>query len=248
MGPRLMDQSLQILLRNKGSDIKRSPLGGLKRMETWSISFKPSRRVREFQNLEGKAANAPHPTQLQRKALTCSCSVESSRGSYGKDRTWRRNSIRPNQTETQLKRSRWKSTRTRGGTPGKALLWLETKFFWIRASQMFWPLHLTPTLLSNKANTHEGFCSRSMLQDHFARVSTHEGALFAPGACSQVFNRLNIVEHFAGWKFCSRGWSIPMKSLAHTEELCSRSMLQEQNHSCVSAYRRERKYDHREKG
>ena len=56
-----------------------------------------------------------------------------------------------------------------------------------------------------KADTHEGFCSRSMLQDHFARVSTHEGALFAPGVCSQVFNRLNIVEHFAGWKFCSRG-------------------------------------------
>ena len=27
-----------------------------------------------------------------------------------------------------------------------------------------------------KANTHEGFCSRSMLQVHFARVSTHEGA------------------------------------------------------------------------
>ena len=56
-----------------------------------------------------------------------------------------------------------------------------------------------------KADTHEGFCSRSMLQDRFARVSTHEGALFAPGACSQIFNRLNIVEHFAGWKFCSRG-------------------------------------------
>ena len=32
----------------------------------------------------------------------------------------------------------------------------------------------------------------------FARVSTHEGAFFAPGACSQAFNRLNIVEHFAG--------------------------------------------------
>ena len=58
---------------------------------------------------------------------------------------------------------------------------------------------------SLKADTHEGFCSRSMLQYHFARVSTHEGALFAPGACSQIFNRLNIVEHFAGWKFCSRG-------------------------------------------
>ena len=75
-----------------------------------------------------------------------------------------------------------------------------------------------------KADTHEGFCSRSMLQDDFARVSTHEGALFAPGACSQVFNRLNIVEYFAEWKFCSRGWSIPMKSLVHTEELCSRSV------------------------
>ena len=56
-----------------------------------------------------------------------------------------------------------------------------------------------------KADTHEGFCFRSMLQDHFARVSTHEEALFSPGACSQVFNRLNIVEYFAGWKFCSRG-------------------------------------------
>ena len=67
-----------------------------------------------------------------------------------------------------------------------------------------------------KADTHEGFCSRSMLQDHFACVSTHEGVLFAPGACSQVFNRLNIVEHFAGWKFCSRGWIIPLKSLVHT--------------------------------
>ena len=75
-----------------------------------------------------------------------------------------------------------------------------------------------------EATTHEGFCSRSKLQDHFARVSTHEGALFAPGVCSQVFSRLNIVEHFVGWKFCSRGWSMPMKSLVHTEELCSRSV------------------------
>ena len=87
-----------------------------------------------------------------------------------------------------------------------------------------------------KADTHERFCSRSMVQDDFARVSTHEGALFAPGACnfcSQVFNRLNIVEYFAGWKFCSRGWSIPMKSLIHTEDLCSWSMPLEQNPSCV---------------
>ena len=58
----------------------------------------------------------------------------------------------------------------------------------------------------------------------YTRGSVFKFALFAPGACSQTFNRLNIVEHFAGWKFCSRGWSIPMKSLVHTEELCSRSV------------------------
>ena len=56
-----------------------------------------------------------------------------------------------------------------------------------------------------KADTHEGFCSRSMLEDHFACVSTHDGALFALGAGSQVFNQLNIMDHSAGWKFCSRG-------------------------------------------
>ena len=67
MGPRLMDQSLQILLRNKGSDIKRSPLGGLKRMETWSISFKPSRRVREFQNLKEKLLMRRVPPSYKEK-------------------------------------------------------------------------------------------------------------------------------------------------------------------------------------
>ena len=49
-------------------------------------------------------------------------------------------------------------------------------------------------------------------------------AQFTPGACSQTFNLLNIVEHFAGWKFCSQGWSIPMKSLVHTKDLCSQSV------------------------
>ena len=58
----------------------------------------------------------------------------------------------------------------------------------------------------------------------YTRGSVFKFAQFAPGACSQIFNRLNIVEHFVGWKFCSRGWSIPMKSLVHTEELCSRSL------------------------
>ena len=63
-------------------------------MVTWSVSCKPSRRVREFLNLKEKlfgmeckerlANIAPRPTQQQRKALTCSCSVESYGGSYRK--------------------------------------------------------------------------------------------------------------------------------------------------------------------
>ena len=35
--------------------------------------------------------------------------------------------------------------------------------------------------------------------------SVFKFAQFSPGACSQIYNRLNIVEHFTGWKFCSRG-------------------------------------------
>ena len=43
------------------------------------------------------------------------------------------------------------------------------------------PVFILPYLHLNlhhmlKADTQEGFCSRSMLPDHFARVSTHEGA------------------------------------------------------------------------
>ena len=30
-------------------------------------------------------------------------------------------------------------------------------------------------MIGLKGDTHEGFCSRSMLHAHFARVSTHEG-------------------------------------------------------------------------
>ena len=94
IGPRLVDRSLRTLLGNRGSDTERSPLGGLKLMVTWSVSCKPSRRVREFLNLKEKlfgmeckerlANIAPRPTQQQRKALTCSCSVESYGGSYRK--------------------------------------------------------------------------------------------------------------------------------------------------------------------
>ena len=117
MGPRLMDQSLRTLLRNKGSDTERSPLGGLKLMVTWSVSCKPSRRVREFLNLKEKlfgreckerlAAIAPRPTQRQRKALTCSCSAESYGGSYRKG-SYPQEKFHTTQSdkETRLKRSR----------------------------------------------------------------------------------------------------------------------------------------------
>ena len=53
-----------------------------------------------------------------------------------------------------------------------------------------------------KADTHQRFCSRGMLQGQFALLVYTKK--FALGACSQIVNRFNIVEHFAGWKFCSR--------------------------------------------
>ena len=58
-------------------------------------------------------------------------------------------------------------------------------------------------------------------------------AQFALGACSQIFNRLNIVEHFAGWEFCSGGWST-----LYTHEIIGThggALLPEQNPLCVSA-------------
>ena len=83
-----------------------------------------------------------------------------------------------------------------------------------------------------KADTHD-YTRGVLLPEHapgsfctcqYTRGSVFKFAQFAPGAFSQIFNRLNIVEHFAGWKFCSWGWSVPMKSLVHTEKLCSRSV------------------------
>ena len=70
-----------------------------------------------------------------------------------------------------------------------------------------------------------GHAPGSFCTCQYTRGSVFKFAQFAPGPCSQIFNPLNIVEHFAGWKFCSRGWSVPMKSLVHTEELCSRSKI-----------------------
>ena len=68
----------------------------------------------------------------------------------------------------------------------------------------------------------------------YTRGSVFKFAQFALGACSQIFNLLNIADHFAGWKFCPQGWSTPMKSLVHTEELCSRNVPLEHAHGAKS--------------
>ena len=47
-------------------------------------------------------------------------------------------------------------------------------------------LQIFLTLPTVKADTHEGFCSRSMLQAHFARVSTHEEAFSSSLNCPRT--------------------------------------------------------------
>ena len=65
-----------------------------------------------------------------------------------------------------------------------------------------------PDQLGSKADTPEGFCSRSTLQALFARVSTHEGAF------SSSFNLPR--EHFANEIYPWNRW--------YTRNLCSRSV------------------------
>ena len=91
-----------------------------------------------------------------------------------------------------------------------------------------------PVLTTRRPPSRKGRYTRGVLLTEHApgsfctcqhtRGSVFNFAQFAPGACSQIFNLLNIVEHFAEWKFCSRGRSIPLKSLIHKEELCSLSV------------------------
>ena len=84
-------------------------------------------------------------------------------------------------------------------------------------------LHSKSFCASFKAYTHE-YAPGSFCACQYTQWSTFKLAQFALRAWSQIFNQLNIVEHFEGWKFYSWGWSIPMKSLVHTEELCSQSV------------------------
>ena len=51
--------------------------------------------------------------------------------------------------------------------------------------------HLRPILLPEHA-------PGSLCTCQYTRGSVFKFAQFAPGACSQIFNRLNIVEHFVG--------------------------------------------------
>ena len=69
--------------------------------------------------------------------------------------------------------------------------------------------------VSGDISTSKGrYTRRVLLPEHapgsfctcqYTRGSVFKFAQFAPGPCSQIFNRLNIMEHFVGWKFCSRG-------------------------------------------
>ena len=90
-----------------------------------------------------------------------------------------------------------------------------------------------------------GFCSRSMLQAHFARASTHEGAFSSS---------LNLPRDFApkyltgwiSWSILRGGNSAPEDEVypwnrwytrrSFVPEACPWSMLREQNPSCVSAF------------
>ena len=96
-----------------------------------------------------------------------------------------------------------------------------------------------------KADTHGGFCSRSMLQAYFARVSTHEGAFSSS---------LNLPWELAPkYLTCQISWSILRGGNSAPEDevypwnrwytrrsfapgACPWSMLREQNPSCVSAF------------
>ena len=81
----------------------------------------------------------------------------------------------------------------------------------LRTDFLFPPPHPTrpPINLPNriKADTHEGFCSRSMLQTHFTRVSTHEGEHWFI-VCSRYL-------------FCSRIWNCTVHNTGSSSRLSS---------------------------
>ena len=103
----------------------------------------------------------------------------------------------------------------------------------------------TPQTIKADIRTHEGFCSRSMLQAHFARVSTHEGAFSSS---------LNLPRELAPkYLTCLISWSILRGGNSALEDevypwnrwytrrsfppgACPWSMLRGQNPSYVSAF------------
>ena len=110
--------------------------------------------------------------------------------------------------------------------------------FWTRSTR--WSLLLNTEgdrkcLLTVKADTHEGFCSRGTLREQTSSVCTNDfmGILhpreqnFHPAKCSTKFNRLNIWEQAPG--------ANNAPSCVLTRAKWSWSMLREQNPSCVSA-------------
>ena len=102
---------------------------------------------------------------------------------------------------------------------------------------------------SVKADTHEGFCSRSMLQAHFARVSTHEGAFSSSLNFPREFAP-KCLTGYISWSILQGGNSAPEDEVypwnrRYTRRsfalgACPWSMLREENPSCVSAFKTRR--------
>ena len=96
-----------------------------------------------------------------------------------------------------------------------------------------------------KADTHEGFCSRSILQAHFARVSTHEGA-FSSSLNLPRERAPKYLTCWISWSILRGGNSAPEDEVhpwnrwytrrSFAPGACPWSRLREQNPSCVSAF------------
>ena len=110
---------------------------------------------------------------------------------------------------------------------------------------MSWLMHKQFLILKMRMNALSLFCFGFLSEIiifnclRFQKVS-REGRFkliqFASGSCSQMLSRFNAVEQFTGWEFFSRERITPVKSLVHTEKLCSRNIPLEQNPSVLTPF------------
>ena len=86
----------------------------------------------------------------------------------------------------------------------------------------------TPQTIKADTRTHEGFCSRSMLQAHFARVSTHEEAFSSS---------LNLPRELAPkYLTCLISWSILRGGNSALEVTCRLLSRMKCTHEIVGTY------------